>query len=188
MPPEDGKRKNPLRDVSFLILSAIALTTGSICYMKGEAFFFKGLDASWLMFLEVMPRMLAAFLMAGFVQVLVPRELIIRWIGEKSGLKGIVIATLAGICTPGGPMISFPLIVALYKLGADFGPLIAYLTSWELMGIQRIVIWEIPMMGVKFASLRFLVSLSLPVIAGLIARKLVLHLGDSFKVKKGGGG
>jgi uncharacterized membrane protein YraQ (UPF0718 family) len=186
MPPEAIKRRNPLRDASFLVLAGIALTAGTLCYMKGEAVFFKGLDASWLMFLEVMPRMLAAFLMAGFVQVLVPRDLIVQWIGEKSGVKGITIATLAGICTPGGPMISFPLIVALHKLGADFGPLIGYLTSWELMGIQRIVIWEIPMMGVRFAALRFLVSLSLPVIAGLIARKLVLHLGDSFKVERGG--
>ena len=123
--------------------------------------------------------------MAGFVEVLVPKGLIHRWIGEKSGFKGIIIATLAGVFTPGGPMISFPLIAALYKLGADSGSLVAYLTSWELLGIQRIVVWELPMMGLRFALLRFVVSMILPVIAGVMARKLVLYVGGSFNVREG---
>jgi uncharacterized membrane protein YraQ (UPF0718 family) len=101
------------------------------------------------MLLDLASRLAAAFLMAGFVEVLVPKDLINRWVGERSGLKGIVIATLAGMVTPGGPLICFPLIAALSKLGADYGPLVAYLSSWELIGIQRIVIWEIPFMGMK---------------------------------------
>jgi len=110
--------------------------------------------------------------MAGFVEVLVPKDLITKWIGEKSGIRGILIATAAGVVTPGGPMISFPLIAALYRLGADFGPLVGYLTSWELMGMQRIIVWEIPFMGIRFALLRFTVSLLLPIIAALTAQRL----------------
>jgi len=185
MQENSGKKKNPFTDPSFLIFSAIAFIAGGICYSKGKEVFCTGLGASWSMFLNVAPRLGAAFLMAGFVEVLVPKDLITKWIGEKSGLRGILIATLAGVLTPGGPMISFPLIAALYKLGADMGPLVGYLTSWELLGIQRVIVWEIPFMGMKFASLRFVVSLGLPIVAGVIARKLVLYLGE---VSKGGKG
>lgn len=179
------KKPNPLTAVSFLFFSAIAVVAGILCYAKGNVFFFQGLDVSWSMLLEILPRLAGAFLMAGYVQVLVPKDVIHRWIGEKSGLKGIIVATLAGVVTPGGPLISFPLLAALYKLGADSGPLVAYITSWELLGLQRIIMWELPLMGLKFALLRFGVSLILPIIAGITARKLALYIGGSFKVEEG---
>ena len=169
------KKRNPFVDTSFLIFAALAAVAGAVCYSRGKDVFFEGVNSSLSLFVDITPRLSAAFLMAGFVEVLVPKDLITKWIGEKSGIKGILIATGAGVATPGGPMISFPLIAALYKLGADFGPLVGYLTSWELMGIQRIIVWEIPFMGIRFALLRFAVSLLLPIIAALTAQRLASH-------------
>ncbi|OGP65503.1 MAG: hypothetical protein A2170_05945 [Deltaproteobacteria bacterium RBG_13_53_10] len=179
------KKQGLLTDVSFLIFTAVAVIGGILCYAKGQDVFLKGLDASWSLLVDIFSRMMGAFVLAGFVEVLVPKELINRWIGAKSGFRGIIVATLAGIVTPGGPMISFPLISALYRLGADAGPLVAYLTSWEILGVQRIIVWELPLMGLRFALLRFVVSLVLPVIAGVMARKLVLYVGGSFNVREG---
>ena len=166
------KKRNPFVDTSFLIFAGLALVAGAVCYSRGKDVFNEGISSSLSLFLDITPRLSAAFLMAGFVEVLVPKDLITKWMGEKSGTKGIVIATVAGVVTPGGPMISFPLIAALYRLGADFGPLVGYLTSWELMGIHRIIVWEIPFMGIRFALLRFTVSLLLPIIAALTAQRL----------------
>ena len=179
------KNRNPLKDTSVLILLGIAVMAGAICYAKGEKFFLWGVDASVSMTLDVLPKLGAAFLLAGFVEVLIPRDLIRKWIGDKSGLKGILIASLAGALTPGGPMTSFPLIAALYKLGADFSPLVAYLTAWELIAVQRIVIWEIPFMGIRFVLFRVLVSLVLPILAGMIARNLAMRFGGFVNTRKG---
>lgn len=170
------KNRNPFIDSSFLVFTFIALVAGFICYSKGEKFFFSGLDASLSMFLEIAPKITAAFLLAGFIQVLIPKELVVKWVGEKSGFKGIIIASLAGSITPGGPMASFPLVAALYSMGADFGSLIAYLTAWELLGIQRILIWELPLLGVDFVIKRVFVSFFFPIIAGIIARQLAKYL------------
>ena len=169
------KKRNPFLDTSFLIFAALAVVAGGVCYSRGKDVFCVGVNSSLSLFLDIAPRLSGAFLMAGFVEVLVPKDLITKWIGEKSGTRGILIATAAGVVTPGGPMISFPLIAALYRLGADFGPLVGYLTSWELMGIQRIIVWEIPFMGIRFAALRFAVSLLLPIIAALTAQRLASH-------------
>jgi hypothetical protein len=74
--------------------------------------------------------------------------------------------------TPGGPMTSFPLVNALHDLGTGRAALIAYLTSWSTLGLQRILSWELPLMGVEFAVLRFLTSLPLPFVAAAVSRFL----------------
>ena len=166
------KKGIPLTDPAFLAFLVIALIAGSLCYARGKAVFFRGLDTALEMLILVLPKVTGAFLMAGFVQVLVPRETVTKWIGEGSGFKGIMIASVAGMFTPGGPMISFPLIAALYSMGANISSLVAYLLSWELMGMQRILIWELPLMGAKFTLLRVFLSLPLPLLAGVLAQKL----------------
>jgi uncharacterized membrane protein YraQ (UPF0718 family) len=168
------------------LCSGIALLSGYGCYAKGgsEAVLM-GLKEAWSMLAMVGPKLLAAFFLAGFVQVLLPRELIIKWVGAKSGLRGILIASLVGVITPGGPMLSFPLVAALFNLGAGFGPVIAYLTSWEILGFYRMAVYEIPFMGIKFAVLRFSISMALPVLAGLSAQKIVRYLDQKpFKKKE----
>lgn len=124
------------------------------------------------MMVMVGPRLLAAFILAGFVQVLLPRELITRWVGAKSGFRGILVATAVGVITPGGPMLSFPLLAALFKLGAGYGPMVAYLTSWEILSLYRAAIWDVPFMGMEFTALRYAVSLFLPLLAGLTAQRI----------------
>ena len=79
---------------------------------------------------------------------------------------------VAGSLTPGGPATSFPFVVALYMAGADRGSLVAYLTAWSLLGFQRVVVWEMPFLGIDFVWVRLLANLPFPILAGIIARKL----------------
>lgn len=171
-----GRRGGPRRwtrifDQSFWVFFALAVVSGLACYLKlgSEAFahsFRSDLDT----LLSLCPKFGAAFLVAGFVQVLLPRDKVARWLGEKAGFRAIAIATGAGVITPGGPMTSFPLVQALQEAGTGRSALIAYLTSWSTLGMQRILMWEVPLMGLEFAALRFLASLPLPFAAGLISR------------------
>jgi len=160
-------------DIPFWVFTGLTVLAGILCLAKGASFFLEGVQTSYTMFWEVIPRLVPAFIIAGFVEVLAPRKWITKWVGRKSGLKGIAVATCGGIVTPGGPMVSFPLISSLYSLGADIGPLIAYLTAWSVLGAQRILVWEIPFMGTRFALLRFCVSLILPLIAAFIAQRFI---------------
>jgi uncharacterized membrane protein YraQ (UPF0718 family) len=162
-----------LTDKALWGFTAIALLLAGACYQKGggEAVR-RGLGDAWAMMVQVGPRLLAAFVMAGFIQVLLPKDLIMRWVGAKSGFRGIVIATAVGLITPGGPLLAFPLLAALFKLGAGYGPLVAYLTSWEILSVYRAAIWDIPFMGIEFTTLRYAVSFFLPLLAGWTAQKI----------------
>ncbi len=132
----------------------------------------QGLGIAWGLATTILPVLGAALLLAGFVQAGIARDTISHWLGAKSGFRGLAVATLAGAATPGGPMAAFPLVLALAAGGADHGALITYITAWSLNGFQRILVWEIPILGPEFAALRFLASLPLPILAGLLARRL----------------
>ncbi|MBI2015454.1 MAG: permease, partial [Candidatus Rokubacteria bacterium] len=125
-----------------------------------------GAKSGFSMLWFILPRLIPALVLAGLVQVLVPQEVVSRHFGREGGLRAILIATLAGVLTPGGPMVSVPFMVALAHSGAAMAPLVAYMTSWSLFGMQRIIAWEAPLMGWHFVLVRVVPSLAFPVLAG----------------------
>lgn len=164
-------------DRGFLSFAVLAVISGAAVYLvKGEAVFWRALGESGDLFVIVLPRVIAALLLAGFIQVLISRDMVARWVGEHSGILGIVIATVAGALTPGGPLTSFPIVVALYASGAARGTLVAYITAWAMLGVQRTLVWEIPFMGGEFALLRITCVAALPILAGLMARYIPVTL------------
>ena len=95
------------------------------------------------------------------------------WMGEETGLRGILLGTVAGILTPSGPFIAMPLAVVLLRGGAASGAVVAFLSGWALLALHRLVAWEVPILGWRFALLRYAACLALPVLAGVLARALV---------------
>lgn len=119
------------------------------------------------------PRIGAAILLAAVIQVWLPRDGMRKWFGEEQGMKSLALASVLGIMTVGGPFASFPLVASLAAAGVESGSLVAFLTSWSLLGIQRLVVWEWPLMGTEFVKLRLLSCIAMPILAGLLMRFLV---------------
>jgi uncharacterized membrane protein YraQ (UPF0718 family) len=164
-------------DKSHLAFAILAAASGAAVYwLNGADAFHHSIQESWHLFQFIFPRVGAAVLIAAFLQILVPREIVSRLIGEKAGISSIFIATIAGIFTPGGPLTSFPIVIALYVSGANKGALVAYLSAWAMVGAQRILVWELPLMGPDFTIIRVGSSLILPVLAGIIALYLPIRL------------
>jgi len=153
-------------DVSFVVLAGLALITAALAYMKDPGLpaigARNGLSLLWF----IIPRLVPALILAGMLQVLIPQETVARYFGRQSGLTAICVASVAGMITPGGPMVSVPLLVVLANSGMALGPLVAYMTSWSLFGLQRIIAWEAPLMGWHFVGVRVASSVIFPVLAG----------------------
>lgn len=151
----------------------IAVVSGGLCYaLKGPEVFLATFAADARMLLDLLPRMAVALVLAGALFVLLPRDKVARWLGAESGFRGLLLAGIAGMLTPGGPMTSFPMAAVMVGAGADIGAAVTYITAWMFLGVTRLLVWEIPFMGAEFAVTRFAVSLALPILAGLIARRL----------------
>lgn len=162
---------------SFWGFVAFAIVSAAACYVViGPGAFDEAVANDIAMVTKTIPRIVAAMIVAGMIWVMLPRDRLTRMIGSESGLRGLVVSAAAGVVTPGGPSAAFSLLAVLGGAGADRGALVAYITSWSMLGVQRIIVWDVPMMGAEFSLTRFLVSLPLPILAGLAARRLPLPL------------
>ncbi|MBU0579672.1 MAG: permease [Candidatus Margulisbacteria bacterium] len=155
-----------------IVMALLAFIFIMIGYFRGEGAHLTGLNAAWKMFYEVLPILIFAFILAGMAQALIPQEKIAQWIGNASGWRGIILGTVAGAFTPGGPYVSFPIVAGLMKSGAGIGTLVAFITSWSLLAFARLPI-EVGVIGWRFALIRLLSTAFFPVIAGFIAQVLV---------------
>jgi len=171
-------RKEILRDAfgkGFLGFAAFAVFTGVLCWwVRGAELFLQTFGGDAELLIKLLPRVMVALSIAALIWVMLPRDRISALVGTDSGLRGLFIAMLAGAVTPGGPSSAYALLAVLALSGADRGALVAYITAWATLGLQRILVWDVPFMGTEFAILRGLISLPLPVVAGLIARMLPL--------------
>lgn len=169
--------KRELLDRSTLLFLALATASGAaLWWLKGGEVFESAAFDGLALVAMIAPIMLIAMIISGYVRQLLPTTVVERWLGSESGLRGLAVAVIGGALTPGGPFAAFPLVVGFYRSGASFEICVAYLTSWTVLGLNRVLIWELPFLGVDFVLLRLLVSLPLPAIAWMLA-KLVANRG-----------
>lgn len=166
--------KPPKRlDGTMIFIIVFALSGAALCFaLRGGDVFLEALAAGFGLLGRLLPILAGGVILGGILQALVPPSAVKRWMGEGSGWRGLFLAAAIGTLVPGGPVTSFPLVAALVAAGAEFGVTIAFLTSWATLGINRVIVWEIPFMGGDFALTRYLASLPLPILAGLAARWL----------------
>ncbi len=152
---------------SLIILAALCVVLAAAAVViGGPAKLGAGVSEAAALLVSVAPQLALGFLLAGLATVLVPSEAVARLVGDESGVRGLLIATGAGALTPGGPFLQFPLVAALLRSGASEGAVAAYLTAWSLLGMQRVLVWELPVLGPTFATVRWTASLLLPLVVG----------------------
>ncbi len=162
-------------DSSVIIMGGLTLALVVWAFIKGPDVPLKGLQASFDLLQGVWIPLLLGFCLAGFFNVLVPRELLVKWMGEQSGFQGILVGWLIGLLMPGGPYVVFPIAASLLKQGVAVGPLLAFITAKALLSPTRLFTWEVPFLGWPFVAARAIPSLLFPPIIGLIGQRL-FHL------------
>lgn len=154
-----------------VIMAVLAVVLLYIGYQKGEGQHLTGLKSAFDMVIQVVPLLVFAFIVAGMIRALLPQEVMSKWVGQQSGLRGILIGTVAGGFAPGGPYVNLPIAAGLLRAGASIGTTVAFLTGWSLWAVSRMPM-EVGMMGWKFTVVRFTCTFFFPPIAGLIANRL----------------
>jgi len=157
--------------IATAVMGALALVLLVVAYRRGEGRAVEGLKSSGTMLLEILPLLVCAFVVAGLAQVLLPQQLLARWVGAESGWRGLFLGTVAGGLAPGGPYVSLPIVAALLKAGAGTGTMVAFLTGWSLWAVARLPM-EVGILGWKFTLVRVASTFFFPPIAGWIAMVL----------------
>lgn len=147
----------------WMIAAALAWSTLRI----GRAPFRQSIQAGFADFVRLIPRLAIGVIGSGYLAEVLPQQFIAYWLGPHSGAPGLIIATLAGALTPGGPVVGFALGATALKSGAGAPQVIAYATAWALFAFPRLLLYELPFMPARIVWLRAAVSLPLPFMAAI---------------------
>jgi uncharacterized membrane protein YraQ (UPF0718 family) len=160
-------------DGTLLFLTAVLLAVAALAHWRGGSELVRqGFSSGWDSLVRFGPMIVVSFLAAGFADQLIPSAWVRDQLGADSGLRGIALATIVGILTPAGPFVSMPIAAAMIRMGAAAGPVVAFLSSWSLLAVHRLVAWEVPILGWRMALLRYVTCAALPIAAGFLARAL----------------
>ena len=162
-----------MRDRTTQVLILVAVLLAGLAWRQGGvALAAAGLVEGGKLLFSTTILLAAAFLIAGLVQALVTEEAVSRWLGQKSGWKGIALACIGGALMPGGPYVYYPIAAALLHTGAGLGVLVAFVTAKNLWAISRIPL-EFALLGPQLTLIRFAVTLIIPPLLGVLAEMLL---------------
>jgi hypothetical protein len=110
------------------------------------------------------------FVMLGLLDVWVPRETMVRFMGDGSGIKGSLLAIFLGSAAAGPLYAAFPVAAVFMKKGAKFSNVVLFLGAWSTTKVPM-VLFELSSMGPLFTFTRLGLSLvGISVIAALVNR------------------
>lgn len=132
----------------------------------------KALSVSAYQFREMLLVIPPIFILLGLLDVWVPRETMIRFMGEGSGLKGIVLAIAIGSAAAGPLYGAFPVAAVLMKKGAKFSNILIFIGAWSTTKIPMLL-FEIQSLGIRFALTRLLIDIPGIIIIAFILSKML---------------
>ncbi len=159
--------------VALIVLLALFAVLAVMVARRGRGTAEDAAERALEQFAHVMPQLAVALLAAGFLAKLIPGELIAALMGPEAGWTGLIVGAVAGPIIPAGPVIAFSVAAVLERAGATPEALVAFVTSWSLFTLHRVITYELPMLGPSFLRLRLASVGLMPVAAGLIAAAIV---------------
>ena len=112
------------------------------------------------------------FVLLGLLDVWVPKETMVQYMGEGSGLKGILLAILVGSAAAGPLYGAFPVAAVFMKKGVKFSNVLIFIGAWSTTKIPMIL-FEITSLGAKFAVTRLLIDIPGIILIALTLQKLI---------------
>ncbi|WP_273479182.1 permease, partial [Acetivibrio straminisolvens] len=93
------------------------------------------------------------FILLGLLDVWVPRETMVKYMGEGSGIKGVILSIILGSAAAGPLYGAFPVAAVFMKKGAKFSNILIFIGAWSTTKIPMFL-FEISALGARFAVTR----------------------------------
>ena len=159
-------------DASVWLLLGLTLAGLAFAWARDPTLAWEGVVSGGRLLRGVWLELALGFVLAGLFDVLVPRESLVRWLGEDTGRRGILVAWVVGLLIPGGPYVFFPVVASLWAKGVSAGALITLITAKTLVSPIRMLTYEAPLIGWPLTWARFIPAALLPPLVGVVGQWL----------------
>ena len=169
MPDKKKARKEMFRGYA---LFAVTLVVAAIILWIFPDKVSTATTTTWDYFLEMIMILPAVIIIMGLFSVFVSRELVVKYMGKASGIKGILLAVFFGALPTGPLYVAFPLAVALRSKGASISNIVIFLSAWACIKLPQELV-ELQFLGIEFMAARLVLTIILVAIMGLFIEKLI---------------
>lgn len=118
----------------------------------------KSLSITWSNTFEMLSVIPPIFILLGLLDVWVKRETMVKYMGEKSGFIGILLAFFIGSAAAGPLYAAFPVAGVLLKKGSRLSNVLIMIGAWSTTKIP-LLLFEVSSMGPKFTLIRLIMDL-----------------------------
>lgn len=132
----------------------------------------KALGISVFSFREMFLILPPIFILLGLLDIWVPRETMVKYMGEGSGLKGILLAMFIGSAAAGPLYGAFPVAAVFMKKGVKFSNVLIFIGAWSTTKIPMLL-FELASMGQAFTLTRLLINIPGIIIIAKVLASLV---------------
>ena len=112
------------------------------------------------------------FILLGLLDVWIPRETMVKYMGEGSGLRGVLLAIFIGSAAAGPLYGAFPVAAVFMKKGVKFMNILIFIGAWSTTKIPMFL-FEMAALGSRFAIARLLIDIPGIIIIAFILSKIV---------------
>lgn len=119
----------------------------------------QSLTLSFRSFLEMLAILPPIFILMGLMDVWIPKQTMMKYMGKDAGVKGGIIAFLLGSFSGGPLYASFPVAAMFMKKGVSLTNVFIFICTWSAAKIPM-MLFEITQLGPAFALLRFGLNLA----------------------------
>lgn len=163
-----------IKKYSIFIISTIIIV---LTFIWNKEVGIKAIDTVKFSFKEMMLVIPPIFILMGLLDEWVPKETVVKFMGEGSGLKGIILSFLLGSAAAGPLYGAFPVATVFMKKGVKLTNVFIFIGAWSTTKIPMLL-FEIASLGSKFAITRLLINIPGILIIAYTLNKL---LGEKYK-------
>lgn len=159
----------------FLILSGVSVAL--LFLQPGTGW--KALTVTRDNVIEMLSFLPPIFVLLGLLDVWVDRETMMKYMGDKSGLRGILLAFILGSAAAGPLYAAFPMAGVMLKKGARLLNVFIFIGAWSTTKIP-LIMFETATLGLRFMAMRLVFNIAgIIIIAKILdmeARKVTLNI------------
>lgn len=121
---------------------------------------------------EMLMIMPVIFVLTALLDTWVPKQTIMKYLGQESKFKGIFLSFALGAISAGPVYAAFPICIMLHKKGASLRNIVIILSSWAVIKIPMLIN-EMKFLGPKFMLVRWVLTVIAILIFSWIASKII---------------
>ncbi|MGL4912403.1 MAG: permease [Romboutsia sp.] len=111
-------------------------------------------------------------ILLSLLDVWIPREYFMKYMGPNSGIIGIIFAFLIAFFAAGPMYAAFPFTAVLIKKGVKFSNIIIFLNAWCVTKFSTLL-FEVGALGYKFTIARMIIDIPGVILMGYLVDYLV---------------